>query len=138
MARRLPLRGVKCSTVAALRQHGITSAFRSLKLAGDSLPVYAFERQHLQDSCRRNFLLVIVTALLLLTQVNDVTNILLGRMSSEEFTAAWLEKRPMRRLEGALLHAVGDKIEVRPCHSSAHCCADPTESVLYAAPPDKA
>ena len=34
-------------------------------------------------------------------QVNGVHNFFLGRMSSEEFTAAWLEKRAMRRMEGA-------------------------------------
>ena len=34
-------------------------------------------------------------------QVNGVTNFFVGRMSSEEFTAAWLEKRAMRRMEGA-------------------------------------
>ena len=36
-----------------------------------------------------------------MVQVNGVTNFFVGRMSSEEFTAAWLEKRAMRRMEGA-------------------------------------
>lgn len=33
-------------------------------------------------------------------QVNSVNNALVARMSSEDFTAAWHEKRPARRLEG--------------------------------------
>lgn len=33
-------------------------------------------------------------------KANGVTNAIVARMSSEEFTAAWHEKRPMRRLEG--------------------------------------
>lgn len=33
-------------------------------------------------------------------QVNDVKNIMVGRMSSEEFTEAWQAKRAVRRLEG--------------------------------------
>ncbi len=40
--------------------------------------------------------------LILKMQVNGVTNFFVGRMSSEEFTAAWLEMRAMRRMEGAL------------------------------------
>ncbi len=39
--------------------------------------------------------------MVMILQVNGVANFFVGRMSSEEFTAAWLERRAMRRMEGA-------------------------------------
>lgn len=46
-------------------------------------------------------------------QANGVENVMMARMSSEEFTAAWHEQRAMRRLEGDLLLYVGPRVRVR-------------------------